>query len=294
MHGAKGSGVSDTDNADVDSCTSQYWWWGLGALLLVGISIWLTPWVTERWADCSSSSEIAAFADRFGVTNAVFSGLAFGGVIIAILMQRQELELQRKELVQTRKVMVKQTKELASQAATSNFQAFEATFFHMVSLHHELVNGLQYNSDGLQTAGRRGILFLARKLSVELKGGKPKPESPELDLESRRQRIADAYVKFYEGEAASAIGHYFRNLYVLIRFIAESPVEEKQSYVRIVRAQLSTDELFLIFYNCVGGEGRERFLPLADEYHLFNNLPVKRLADPSDQRFTKSSMHNGD
>ncbi|MFX1563275.1 MAG: hypothetical protein ACFFDP_08200 [Promethearchaeota archaeon] len=42
------------------------------------------------------------FGDMFGVVNALFSGLALAGVILAILLQRKELELQREELKLTR------------------------------------------------------------------------------------------------------------------------------------------------------------------------------------------------
>jgi len=38
------------------------------------------------------------FGDMFGAVNTLFSGLAFAGLIYAILLQRSELELQRKEL----------------------------------------------------------------------------------------------------------------------------------------------------------------------------------------------------
>lgn len=47
------------------------------------------------------------FGDTFGAANALFSGLAFGGVIVAILLQRKELELQRKELELTRKELAR-------------------------------------------------------------------------------------------------------------------------------------------------------------------------------------------
>lgn len=42
------------------------------------------------------------FGDMFGGINAVFSGLAFLGVIYAIIIQREELKLQREELALTR------------------------------------------------------------------------------------------------------------------------------------------------------------------------------------------------
>jgi hypothetical protein len=44
----------------------------------------------------------AQFADSYGAINALFSGLALGGVILAIFMQRDELQLQRQELTATR------------------------------------------------------------------------------------------------------------------------------------------------------------------------------------------------
>lgn len=49
------------------------------------------------------------FGDIFGAVNALFSGLAFAGLIFAILLQREDLELQRQELKLT-------TQELARSA----------------------------------------------------------------------------------------------------------------------------------------------------------------------------------
>lgn len=42
------------------------------------------------------------FGDMFGAVNALFSGLALAGVILAIVLQKNELELQREELKLTR------------------------------------------------------------------------------------------------------------------------------------------------------------------------------------------------
>jgi hypothetical protein len=47
-------------------------------------------------------SDRASFGEMFGAANTLFSGLAFAGVIYAILLQRRELELQRVELKMTR------------------------------------------------------------------------------------------------------------------------------------------------------------------------------------------------
>ena len=67
---------------------------GILLLEIVGgmLPIWLYPNMAER----------GQFGDMFGWLNALFSGLAFAGVIYAILLQREELALQRRELKETR------------------------------------------------------------------------------------------------------------------------------------------------------------------------------------------------
>jgi hypothetical protein len=47
------------------------------------------------------------FGDVFGAVNSLFSGFAFAGLIYAILLQREDLELQRKELEMTRKELTR-------------------------------------------------------------------------------------------------------------------------------------------------------------------------------------------
>ncbi|MBK8344630.1 MAG: hypothetical protein IPL12_15845 [Bacteroidetes bacterium] len=43
------------------------------------------------------------------------------------------------------------------------------------------------------------------------------------------------------------MGHYFRNLYHIIKYIDNSNIENKRTYTNFVRAQLSSHELALIF-----------------------------------------------
>jgi hypothetical protein len=72
------------------------------------------------------SDKRGQFGDMFGVVNALFSGLAFAGVIYAVLLQREDLKLQREELTLTRKELQrsaeaqeKSEKALVAQAAAS-------------------------------------------------------------------------------------------------------------------------------------------------------------------------------
>jgi len=58
--------------------------------------------------------------DMFGAINALFSGLALGGIIIALFLQQKELSLQREELSLTRKELSK------SAAAQENISRLES------------------------------------------------------------------------------------------------------------------------------------------------------------------------
>lgn len=70
------------------------------------------------------------FGDLFGAVNALFTGLAFAGVIYTILLQRHELELQRDELRLTREELhtsaVAQTEQASHLQETTNLSALTA------------------------------------------------------------------------------------------------------------------------------------------------------------------------
>jgi hypothetical protein len=62
------------------------------------------------------------FGDSFGAINALFSGLAFAGIIATILLQRKELVLQREELKLTRKELVKSAEAQDKSQKAQNLQ----------------------------------------------------------------------------------------------------------------------------------------------------------------------------
>ena len=97
-------------------------------------------------------------------------------------------------------------------------------------------------------------------------------------MESEGERIRAVYTKFNQ-TYPSRMGHYFRNLYHILRFIKDSraEVEDKKLYGRLVRAQLSSDELFLLFYNCLSEEGVEKFKPLVEEFAMLQHVPKESL-----------------
>lgn len=91
-------------------------------IVIVIIVIWLINWIAIiNYFD--EPNERGTFGDMFGAINSLFSGIAMAGVIIAIIMQRRELELQREELKLTRTELSKTTKANKEQAEIQKLSA---------------------------------------------------------------------------------------------------------------------------------------------------------------------------
>lgn len=87
--------------------------------VLLGVTViaaWaLTPFGLGLFADNDNSR--ATLAAQFDAVTALFSGLAFVGLIAAIWLQREELALQREELRLTREEMAKSVEAQQSSSA---------------------------------------------------------------------------------------------------------------------------------------------------------------------------------
>jgi hypothetical protein len=83
-----------------DSENNYLKWFLWIAIIIVVIAI-VYPIVF--WQIIPNWSDAGTFGDSYGALNAVFSGLAFAGVIITIQFQRKELGVQQQELKDTRK-----------------------------------------------------------------------------------------------------------------------------------------------------------------------------------------------
>ena len=212
------------------------------------------------------------FGDMFGVGNAIFSALAFAGLIVAIFLQREELKLQRQELKLTREEVARQREQLQSQAETLKKQTLENTFFELLRFHQEILQAVRHYH-GRERQGREAITGLVGEFRNEYN------KSAHTELEG--DRIRDAYNKFHH-KFQSYIGHYFRNLYQILKFINDGQAEEKDKklYGRLVRAQLSSDELFLLFYNCLSEVGVRKFKPLVEEFAMLQHVPKESLILP--------------
>ncbi len=96
-------------------------WWFIGPACFI-------VFITAAYAFYNLYSEHGwdvkgQFGDTFGALNALFSGLAFAGVIYTILLQRKELKLTREELKKAAEAQTKSEEALRKQVKSMSMTA---------------------------------------------------------------------------------------------------------------------------------------------------------------------------
>jgi hypothetical protein len=206
-----------------------------------------------------------------GMLNPLLSFVAFLGVLYSISLQRRDFRIQREDLAATQAEARLQKDALAR-------QGFEATFFRMLSLHQEVLNSIDLIVSKPKGAIRGRDCFRTFHTRLEgcygnqVRAGKPEAEA-----------IVDGYADFW-GQHSQEMGHYFRYLFNICRFVHQANVPTlpdevtkpsvKYRYMRILRAQLSDFELAMLFYN-MHTENGEKFKFYSREYNLLDNMPYK-------------------
>lgn len=224
--------------------------------------------------------ERGQFGDMFGFLGALFSGLAFAGLIVTIRQQREdlknqrdEIELQRKdleaqtealklqkeEIQQTNEELKLQREEMKAQNKTIMLQRFETTFFNMLKSLIEVHNDITYSGQ------------------FDVYEGKPKIIKGKDAIEKiyqmgfariKKYGFNDDFIKYH-------MSHYFRHLIQTLKVIDVAEFlsyHEKCYYTEIVSSHMSMHELCAFFYYCLSDEGKEKAKILVEKYALFESL----------------------
>jgi uncharacterized protein HemX len=135
--------------------------------------VWLVAGVVI-YHSLSSWQDRGTLGDMFGAVNALFSGLAFAGVIYAIYLQREELSLQRKELELTRRELKrsaeaqeetvdKMTEQVKMQVLSGKLNALSTA----ISSYDQQITVLQKSSQHLMDIYGKSVSLTTADLEAE-------------------------------------------------------------------------------------------------------------------------------
>ena len=236
------------------------------SIIIPVLLIWyfLPRFLTEFYC---TIEEKGAYGDMYGSANALFTALAFAGVIITLIFQLKELELTRNELSGQRQELANQKEQLEIQNKTFKKQQFENTFFSLLRINIDIVSALEIVEGGqVRYAGKTCLSLQKRMLHGYIKDG---------------LSINESFNRLFEKDQPH-LGHYFRQLYHIIKFIDDEG-SDRMRYANFMKAQLNNDELVLIAYNGASVHG-ENFRHLIERYGLLENITEGTLFSEDDAR----------
>lgn len=236
----------------------------IGTVVFAWVASW---WLITENSQLATWAERGAFGDMFGAVNSLFSGLAFSGLLLALYLQTQQLSLQRQELMRTQA-------ELQRQNETRIIENFENTFFQLLGFHHTVVDSLDLEVDGQSITERDYFTHIYSSFANDIDRTWT-PKTPHEYIEQINNVFNRTFVKHQ-----TDLGHYFRTLQTLFKYIDLSRVENKKFYVELLQSQLSDFELLVIFYYALSDLGDSSFKLLIEKYGLFRTLPVEHVVMP--------------
>ena len=268
----QGQSKENLDNKE-KSGYDKSWLWTLIAIILFGIII-IVWYLYGLYIDKVSAfmnikttdlSKRGTFGDMYGALNALFAGLAFFGVIVAIFLQRRELKLQREELKDTREVLKMTQETHEEQMKTLKLQQFENTFFQILKIIsdeiHLLISSTSHTID----------TFMAHM--------KPKKQNVVgIDkLNNVEQVIINAEDYFKNNIIASFICEKYT---LIISYIKDNCVTDELTYIKIFRTTIHYTVKRILFYYILTNKGAY-FKEFVINFQLFKGLHENHLADPS-------------
>lgn len=218
--------------------------------------------------------------DSFGAVNALFSGFALAGIILTILMQREELKLQRNELKLTREEMQLTRDEFITQNSTLSKQQFENTYFQMITLFQNITNQTKINESGVIYEGREAMDFVLRQFhafcSNKAHSDSLKERRALLHLHRFKDVLQFDEVMYefnrIDFRYKNYLYHYFNSFYHILKLIHSTDNIDKRFYVSIISSMLSKSEKVIFLYKSFQTKEVDDFLTLAILYDLFVDI----------------------
>lgn len=233
--------------------------------VIIVILVWALTFLLFLFSDFEKQGQ---FGDMFGAVNALFSGLAFTGLIFTLILQRKELTLQREDLQLTREELRNQRKEFEAENKTFRYQRLENLFYNMMSLQQKIVDGLraEYDTEDITTVPLQngGQGYESRNVHRELEGREvfryifeDEPFIIKLNSGQKQKALGIRSVLHSMGIigldsywSPTQFDHYFRHLYTILQFVETQDITsmEAYKYAALFRGTLSRHELVWLYY----------------------------------------------
>lgn len=151
----------------------------------------------------------------------------------------------------------------------------------MLDLHNQIINNLTLTEGNDRFRHSKIKNYVSRKVFSQL--------VIQFNFEYITEDIVTGYNKFHDFRQ-DIIGHYFGNVYQVLKFIDESDIKDKKRYAGLFRAQFSVSELELLSYHCLGATAVEKFKPLVQKYHFLKHMKIEETLENIRYKYDDSAF----
>jgi len=245
--------------------------WTLTAISIVAITvlaIWLLWFAIGSWIGGRVDKELIEKAglvgDSFGSLNALFAAIGF--IMLLFSLRQQQRQITRAEREQSR-------------------QRFESSFFEILRLLRELRKEIHFSysrsyrtREGKQASeaeytDHKAVLAIVRELSFQIETN---PES-----KWSREKLASIYDKNVHSRYEGFLSPYFRIIYTMLIRIRDSKdleEDERFTYSRLLRSQLTTPELTILAFNSMSPVSKD-FSHLVTHFRMLKYMPESKIKE---------------
>lgn len=220
--------------------------------------------LTLYFGSNSNKQDRGTFGDMFGAANALFTGLSFVGLLVTILLQRDDLNSQRED---------------------AKLQNFDVTFFNLLNIHKDTVNSLEKHYSRTRTSGTKVETSQWTSKGTQLM--RTIFERYLENLKGDKKFDKELYRKVYKLNW-DVLGHYFRGVQSMMNFINSLHTQKydsyffKKKYFDIFKSQLSEYETTMIFYHFLFIQDK-KYKTLAEKFGLFEFINKELITDDTEQ-----------
>ena len=271
-------------------------------MLILYVFFYILPLLLPLVRKCAFQSgeliDYGLMGDSYGLFNALFSGLAFIGVLLTLCLQSRDskkrkvveqyyqmLDVQQKVIDEINVAQVrkgKQGESLATAKGRKAFVEFKIQMKYLVNAIKEVSerNGFEFSDIDIADIAYAVFFYGSSKMwkPFMMEYLKDYPETERLvDAIIARLDVEKRFILYRPNQNYLSV--YFRNMYNAIKLIDNCKLinaEEKMDYVKILRAQLSNAELYILFFNLISRFGKKWIdNDYVSKYQLIQNLPSK-------------------
>lgn len=194
-----------------------------------------------------------------------------------------------------------QRKQFESTQNSEFYTRFETTYFNMLGMLEKVQTSINKNiSESELYANQHNLVDYYNTLKADHTIDALREDSiKDINEALSREQLQSAEVlkaKQYYGEyfekyvtkAGCNVGYFYRYIYNIVNFVygqtAFRDEYDKEKYLNLLQAQLSDEELALLFYDAISKygenkEGQQHFREMLDETHFLENIKPQVLLD---------------